>query len=293
MKRLRANIKFVLQKSFHWTVAVFAFLGLIGTFAPLSDLLGEDIELWKRIAFSGVILCVVWLINLIGSAIVVCVKRRYPVLEVNNHCVYVQYGDIFSPDEIGDGSKKRNIVIPVNRCFDTLVDDDLISSNTLHGKMVIRILNSNTSQEQLNAAVQSNLKSQGLVGEDLSTTDKRSGNLYRYPVGSVAEIRENAECNFFLLGLTSFDDKLTASVSDEDYVLALTRLLKYCNQRSQQYPVVMPLIGGGLSRTGKSEHDILEYMISLIKLNRDLIQFDLHIVVRESGRETVPIADIN
>lgn len=292
MKRLLANIKYVLKKSCEWTIAVFAFLGLIGTFAPLSDLLADDLELWKRIVFSIAVLCVIWLITFIISAIIISFKRKYLALEVNNHCVYVQYGDIFSPNETCGETPRRNIVIPVNRCFDTLVDDDLISSNTLHGKAIKRIISRGVSQEKLNSAIQSNLKKQGLLSETILRTQKRSGNLERYPVGSVAEIQETNECTFFLLGLTSFDDKLTASVSVEDYVVALTKALKFCNYRSQQYPVLMPLIGGGLSRTGKSERDILEYLIKLIKLNKDLIQFDLHIIVRENGRDTVPISDL-
>ena len=32
--------------------------------------------------------------------------------------------------------ERRNLVIPVNRCFDTLVDDNLISSKTIHGNLM-------------------------------------------------------------------------------------------------------------------------------------------------------------
>ena len=292
MKRLCANISYIFRQSFQWTAAVFAILGFVGTFVPLSDFINGSLELWKRILISTLILGGIWIVSFVVSAIVTSVKRKYVVFEVNGHRVFVQYGDLFSPDEVSEEIGRRNIVIPVNRCFDTLVDDDLISANTLHGKAINRLLSNGFSKEQIDTCIQNSLNSQGQPSESLFTKNKRSGNLQRYPVGAVAEISESAECNFFLLGLTSFDEDLTAHVTDEDYVLALSRVLKFCNQRSQQYPVVMPLIGGGLSRTGKNERDILEYMIKLVKLNKDLIQFDLHIVVRDSGRDTVPIADI-
>lgn len=292
MKRIRTNITFIIKKSFQWTAAVFAFMGFIGTFAPLNHLINENIELWKRLLISTVILGIIWFVAFGVAAIITAVKRKYKVFEVNNHCVYIQYGDLLSRDEIKKEAQRQNIVIPANRCFDTLVDDDLISSNTLHGKAINYLTNKGYSQQQIDSLIQDSLKRQGLKYEILDIKDKRSGKLNRYPVGSVAELSESKECSFFFLGLTAFDDKLTATVTDEDYVLAIVRLLNFCNQRSQQYPVLMPLIGGGLSRTGKSERDILEFLIKLIELNKDLIQFDLHIVIRETGRDTIPIADI-
>ena len=52
-------------------------------------------------------------------------KNKYEVLELNGgYHVYVQYGDLFSEAEVTNPSMRRNIVIPVNRCFDTKVDDD-------------------------------------------------------------------------------------------------------------------------------------------------------------------------
>ncbi len=51
----------------------------------------------------------------------------------------VKFGDIFSEEY-----KSKNVVIaiPVNRCFDTIVNDKLISSNTLHGKVINKIKDS-------------------------------------------------------------------------------------------------------------------------------------------------------
>ena len=70
------------------------------------------------------------------------------------------------------------------------------------------------------------------------------------------------------------------------------KMLEFCNDRSQQFPVVMPLIGGGLSRTQKSESSILKYIVKLIELNKNLIHFDMHIVIRDSSKNSVAITDI-
>ena len=91
---------------------------------------------------------------------------------------------------------------------------------------------------------------------------------------------------------STFDKNLKAFTSEEEYVLAMMRLLEFCNERSQQFPVVMPLIGAGLSRTKKSEKDILNYIIGLVKMNRELINYDLHIIVRDNGKESIAIIDL-
>jgi hypothetical protein len=51
----------------------------------------------------------------------------------------------------------------------------------------------------------------------------------------------------------------------------------------------MPIIGGGLPEISDSELTMLELMIKLINLNKDKINCDIHIVVRESGKTDIPI----
>ena len=233
----------------------------------------------------------IWLVTLIIISLITYNKKQYTVLEVNNHKVFVQYGNLFSPDEVNK-TKRRYIVVPANCCFDTLVDDDLISSNTVHGIAINKLISEGYTRKKIDDLIDLSLTSQKCQYNLLNANNKRSGNLKRYPVGTVAEVKATDNCNYFFLGLSSFDENLVANVSDEEYVLALSRLIEFCNKRSQQYPVVMPLIGCGLSRTGKSEREVLEYLVSLIKLNKNKLQYDLYIVVRENGRTTIPIAGL-
>lgn len=48
-------------------------------------------------------------------------------------------------------------------------------------------------------------------------------------------------------------------------MVAIQRLIEYCNARSQGYPIVMPLIGAGLSKTKNDERSILEFIVKLLK----------------------------
>lgn len=133
----------------------------------------------------------------------------------------------------------------------------------------------------------------GYHTERLDKKDKRSGNLERYSVGAIAEVKVDDKLNYFFLGITCFDRNLHANMSEEEYVLALVRLLEFCNVRSQGLPVIVPLIGGGAANdTQKSEWDILDYLVKFIKMNRRFINCDIHIVVRDNGRESIGIADV-
>ena len=57
----------------------------------------------------------------------------------NGKGVYVLYGDLFDERIVPKSMKRRNICFAVNRCFDTMVDDNMISSATLHGIALKRL----------------------------------------------------------------------------------------------------------------------------------------------------------
>lgn len=294
MKRILLNISYIAKLATKWTSAIFAFIGVLSTFASLSDLFPPQLSPWCKFLISACILLGVWVAAFVGCTIYVLAKRRIKVLELNaDHHVYVQYGDLFSENEVLEPSRRRNVVIPVNRCFDTIVDDDFVSSGSLHGLAMNKLYDEGVyTQEQLNEKIKENLNQQQIPFERICSLDKRKGNLERYKLGSVAEIPASQNCTYFFLGLTVFDSNLKASVTNVSYVAALMRLLEFCNTRSQGCPVVIPLIGGGMARTGRSEREILEYMIQLLKLYKELINCDIHIVVRESGKGSIGITGL-
>lgn len=294
IKRVWLNKSYVMKTATKWTGAAFAIVGFIGTFVSLSDIISEDVKLIARIAISVGMLLGTWLFAAIIASIYVSHKRRFKVLEVSNgYHVYVQYGDVFSEAEVNKPDERRNIVIPVNRCFDTKVDDDLISHNTLHGVMMQRLYDKGIySEESLNTAIQSSLKQFQAQGKNISQAKKRSGNLVRFPAGTVAEVKASDTETVFFLGLSAFDEQLHAHTSNEEYAQAIVKLIEFCNVRSQKYPVVLPLIGAGASETKKSESDILSFMVKTLALHKDLINCDVHIVVRDSGKESIAITNI-
>ena len=179
MRRIILNRKYIAKLATRWTTGIFGFLGLIGTFTSLSDLLDAFLSIQCRIGISIGILVGVWIISFLLCAVYTYRRRRIEVAELNSgHHIYVQYGDVFSKTEVLKPQERLNIVIPVNRCFDTLVDNDLISASTLHGIAMNRLYCENGfDPNTLGDAIINNLNLQEVSYDDLSINDKRKGNL--------------------------------------------------------------------------------------------------------------------
>lgn len=126
----------------------------------------------------------------------------------------------------------------------------------------------------------------------LTTAQKPSGNLKRYEVGTYANLIIDDRLNYLLIGLTYFDTNLNAHASKQEYVLCTQKLIECFDMEAQGYPVLMPIIGAGRSRTDLQEREALEYLISAFKVNQNKITSDIYIVVYESAKNRVAIADL-
>lgn len=268
---------------------IYALLGFIGMLVPLDEILPESISIWVKILIGCLLLIGSWLICFAIVAIVLFHKKRFQVFRANGgHALYLQYGDIFDSGEVLKPEERRNIVIPVNRCFDTIVDNRLISEQTIHGIAFKRLYESGGySEKTLNQAIQDILR--GTAYEEVPVHEKPRGNTKRFPVGTVAALPVGENTCYFLWALSTFDSNLKAHTSMQEYALALQKLIEACNTESEGFPVVIPLVGTGLSRTKKDQHDILSYLVSMFKVNRAEINSNIHIVVRENMKDEISI----
>ena len=75
-------------------------------------------------------------VNLLISFYTIRKKKKLSVNLTTHVEANVFYGDLFQNNDI--------IVIPVNEYFDTVVDEKIISSNTLHGCFIKQFFDGNT-----------------------------------------------------------------------------------------------------------------------------------------------------
>lgn len=290
-ERIFANWSYCFNFAVKWTGAFFTVWGIITLFTPSDKLIDNGLQWWIRLFLAVLIVIGIFIVIYIIGVMIAFKTNQIELFDVgNNHHVYVQYGNVLSPDVLGKNTaaQKRNILVSVNRCFDTIVDDDLISRNSLHGQAMLNLYATGEyTQETLNAQIQQKLKDQPYIS--VKEHDKPKGNLKRYTEGTVAEIESSSGEVFFFLGLTCFDQKLHPYISDVEYGISLIKALQYCIDRNQGYPVILPLIGGGRAQTHKEEKDILEFLVKLIQMNKLSINCDIHIVVRESAKDSISI----
>lgn len=274
------------------TGGVYAFFGFIGTLVPLDEILSDKMSLWIRCVISAALLIKIWCCCFAIALVVMACKKRFKVLSANSgHALYLQYGNIFDANEVIDPNKRRNIVVPVNRCFDTCVDNHIVSSQTVHGIAFSSLYASGKyTEESLSTSIEKLLKNTKY--ESLSEKEKPEGNRNRYPVGTVVDLPGCENEHFFLWALSTFDSNLKAHTSMQEYALAVQKLIESCNTESEGFPVVLPLVGTGFSRTKKDQQAVLKYLINAFRVNRDEINCDIHIVVREGIKDEIAIMNI-
>ncbi len=297
MKWLWNNIRFLISKSWNWSNAIFAIIGLAGLLANVDSLILPDANQWLRVLIGIGILFVVWICVFIICAIYYCNKKKICVYNATNaHHVYVQYGDLLNCDrqEKKEAQTRRNIIIPGNCCFDTIIDDDLISSQKLQGQAIQKLYETGSyTQETLDQFIKNELKKPGIKFTQLNSNQKRKGNLRRYPIGTIVKVPTNENEIYWFLALSQFDENLHASISNRaDYITCLQTVIDSISNLSQGYDTYLPLIGGGLPEVSDNEQTILELITKLFKINKDKINCDIHIVIRASGKEDISIYNL-
>lgn len=284
---------FIMKSTCQLVGCAYTICGFLSVWFSFSDCLPKIWTFWYKLLLSISVLLVISIICCIVVTWFTLSTTKKLVLTSNSgHKVYVQYGDLYSPSIVSANyEERRNIVVSVNRCFDTIVDNDLVSDKSQHGKIMNEMYAKGLyTPDSLNEKIQEKLRSEHYV--DLTRTNKSKGNTYRYEVGTIAEIQGEYPIIYFFLGLTKFDSHFMASTTKEEYVLAIQRLIEYCNTRSQGYPIIMPLIGSNLARTDISQKDILKYLIQALKINREKISADIHIVIWKGDKDKMSIHNL-
>ena len=201
-----------------------------------------------------------------------------------------------------EGFDKRNkeeklFVIPVNSCFDTIVDEDisscskpLVSPNSLHGRWIKAMVNNGFTIEDIDSKIHKCLEMQKLVPKRIiSDEDKERGKREVYDLGTVAMIRGKNNCTFLLLAISEFDKDNIAHTSVDDLELCIKSLVNFYDQHGQGHSLVIPLMGTNLSRAGLSHNDSLRVITSLFQLYGDKIHGEIDVVIYKGDKDKVTL----
>lgn len=272
-------------------MAIMSLIGVFALFIPLDGLIGNSDTLPRKIIETIFLLFALYVVTHIVVfsifRIIGKISRKILVAPLNNgKKMFILFGDILNSKVI---SKKEisNIVIPFNRCFDTRIDNSLISDKSLHGHVVKELINSGKySEKSLHQEIAKSLSRPWRDQYVPEIVDKEIGYKKRYPVGAVALINGIHSERYLFLGLSKFNQE-TAEMTRREYVDAIEHLAERIADISQGYPVYMPLIGNGLSRIGINDKLALKTILNMIDLNRQNICSDIYIVINPKLKESL------
>nr|WP_243240408.1 macro domain-containing protein [Clostridium cibarium] len=166
----------------------------------------------------------------------------------------IKVGDIFSQE----GLK----VIGVNEYFDNIVDNAIISKNSLHGRYIM-----NNYENTVNLDKEIEMDSHLMELKSGYNNERKIGKKQKYKLGSIF-----VDGEYLLTSFAKFDDKNRAYLYMNDYI---NFLLNFWNEIDIIYSgrsVTIPLFGSGITRFKEYDHitdqELLELLIWSFKLSR-------------------------
>ena len=184
-------------------------------------------------------------------------------LSISKNTIIIRCGDIW----VAEGKK----VIPFNEYFDTCVDDRIITSQSLHGQLIIKL---GKRLSDLKKAIDS----------DISRRTLKNGRM-AYPLGSILPFE-----NYLLLAFSSFDEKNRANLSKKQYIGCLKKMWDEIDITYGNFPIFLPLLGSGVTRIDASNQDLLEWMLDSLGECKVTYNRPLTILLTE---EILTSSDIN
>lgn len=287
--RIKNNAKFIFTRFTVVASMVFGVISIVQMFVDW-DILGEKFDDTKckiailcLILVSCVVIALIW--GILGS------NSKSVLLEDEVHIV-VKYGNLLKIAFPRKNRGKKIVVIAVNRCFDTIVSQDLIKDDSMHGQFLQLYATDDSARQRLDDEIDASLQEFGIPFEKINRSDKRYGKLKRYPLGSVARIDGKNGITFFLMALTSFDRDCVAHCNRHEYVDCLLKLFEYYDAHGQGRDLYLYPMGTKMARTGLSKKEALDATVTLTKISKTYLKSKTTIIVDERNKNEISIMDL-
>lgn len=214
--------------------------------------------------------------------------NRNTIWKQGNASIVLRYGDlhyIAFPRQKKLRSQKRIVLISMNTHYDTLVNDRVVSADSVHGQWIGWMKAEGIEPDELNQRIKTAAKEQKLT---TIRSDQKEGNNEAYPRGTIIELAYEGT-RFFLLALSEFDENLNAQTDKEQIVDILKKICYYYDLHGSGQPMYTPLIGTDLSRAKLTERESLMLMKSIFQLYTEKIHNELSIVIFHKRRHELSL----
>lgn len=160
---------------------------------------------------------------------------------------------------------KGALIIPTNTTFDTIMEDEFISKESLQGQYQRKYFQNRLLE--LDKKI-----SEGLEGKQYThLNDGRKSKENRYPIGTVCRISEKGKHVYFLADSDINDKGIPIDVDASDISKALVSLWEVLTTEGNQEPYSIPLIGTGKARAKNASRDeiVKEIILSFLAATKE------------------------
>lgn len=202
-------------------------------------------------------------------------------INVEGSEVTIKVGEIFSEP----GLK----AIAFNEYFDTVVDNKIISENSLNGTFIQKHLDEPISELDRHIENYSFEKDEKLD----SNLERKLGKKLRYQIGTICVYKD-----FLLAAFAKFDDDNKAVLTMPEYLEFLINFWDKVNKVYAQQSVSTPVFGSGITRIKGhktiSDEDLLKIMLWTFRISEMRFKYPakLTIVIHKDKIDKINLLDI-
>lgn len=212
------------------------------------------------------------------------------VININKSTIKIKIGDIF--EELKEDEIK---VIAFNEYFDTIVDDKIISKNSLNGIFINKIT-SGVSKEISLAEFDELIRTDDYLNDECLLNwinDRKSGKKQKYKLGSIFEYKD-----YFLTAMTKFDDNNRAFLDQKEFIEFLLQFWDNIDKKYNGRTIIIPVLGTGITRFKDKidieEQELLNIIIWSFKLSRIKFTYpsEIKIIIYKDKKDKINLYEI-
>lgn len=192
----------------------------------------------------------------------------------------IKFGDLFT--------ENGNKVISCNEYFDSIVDEKLISSKTLHGQVINKYI------KDIDDFDNKILSDMGCNASILSQNKKKTlGKTTRYKLGTCFKYGE-----FIFVAFSKFDDQYRAHLDLPNYLYCLANFWGELNRVYNGEDVIIPLLGSGITRFDNNritKQEQLSLLVDSLRYSNLSFTHDakITIILPESLKNEIKLFNVN
>lgn len=208
-------------------------------------------------------------------------KLKSIELSIEGSTITIKAGDIF----LEEGFK----TIAFNEYFDTQVDDNIISSNSLNGIFIQKHLSCLVEELDSHIAQCSHAKKH--IAD--FNNERRTGKKQKYQLGTICVWND-----YLLTAFSKFDEHNEAHLTMPEYLGFLINFWDRVNSVYAQKSVSVPIFGSGITRIKEhkniSDEDLLKIMLWTFRISEMRFKYPakLTIIIHEKKIDQINLFDL-